>query len=190
MNKLDPAHTAVLAMDFQTDIISRLGDRGPAIVERAASLVAAARAAHAQVIYIVVGFRPGYPEVSPNNSNFATIAQSGKFTAPPGADIAAAIAPAAGDVIVQKHRVGAFLGTDLDQILRAQRIETLVLAGLSTSGVVRSTTRYAADADYKLVIAADACADPDDEVHRVLIEKVLVRQATVCTTADAIAALS
>jgi nicotinamidase-related amidase len=75
-------------------------------------------------------------------------------------------------------------------ILRAKKIDTLVLAGVATSGVVLSTTRHAADADYRIVIAGDACADRDDEVHRVLVEKVFPRQATVATTADVVAALS
>ena len=52
--------------------------------------------------------------------------------------------------MVTKHRVGAFTGTDLDMILKAHRMETLILAGIATSGVVLSTVRHAADADYGL----------------------------------------
>jgi nicotinamidase-related amidase len=58
-------------------------------------------------------------------------------------------------------------------------VDTLVLAGISTSGVVLSTTRDAADRDFRLLVLADCCADPDPDVHRVLIEKVLPRQAEV-----------
>jgi nicotinamidase-related amidase len=65
----------------------------------------------------------------------------------------------------------------------------LVLAGISTSGVVTSTVRHAADADYRLVIVEDGCADPDAEVHRVLLDKVLARQATVVKVADVATAL-
>ena len=80
--------------------------------------------------------------------------------------------------------MSAFAGTDLEMILRANGVDTLVLAGISTSGVVTSTVRHAADADYRLVIVEDACADRDAEVHRVLLEKVLARQATVVDVAD------
>jgi len=59
-----------------------------------------------------------------------------------------------------------------------------VLGGISTSGVVLSTVRQAADLDYRLTVLADACGDWDMEVHRVLTEKVFPRQAVVNTVAD------
>jgi nicotinamidase-related amidase len=89
------------------------------------------------------------------------------------------LTPKHGDVVVTKHRVSAFAGTDLEMVLRANGIETLVLAGIATSGVVLSTVRHAADSDYKLVVVEDCCSDRDAEVHRVLMEKVFPRQATV-----------
>ena len=60
----------------------------------------------------------------------------------------------------------------------------LVLTGLATSGVVLSTLREAADLDYEITVLADACADHDDEVHRVLCEKVFPLQATVTTVEE------
>ncbi|HVW91792.1 MAG TPA: cysteine hydrolase [Devosia sp.] len=186
---LDRQSTAVLAMDFQNSIVDNTPDR-EALLEREGRLLAAARAAGVRVIYIVVGFRPGFPEVSPRNQIFGAISQSGRF----GPDdtstqIHAAVAPAAGEVVVTKHRVGGFLGTDLDMILRAHGIDTLVLTGIATSGVVLSTLRYAADADYRLVVARDCCADRDPEVHRVLLDKVFPRQAIVTGADEVIAAL-
>ena len=83
-----------------------------------------------------------------------------------------------------KRRTGAFATTDLEAILRAKEIDTLVLAGIATGGSVLSTVRAAADLDYTVVVLADCCADADEEVHRVLCEKVLPRQATVATAAD------
>lgn len=64
-----------------------------------------------------------------------------------------------------------------------------MLFGISTSGVVLSTVRHGADADYRLVVVKDCCLDGDDEVHRVLTEKVLARQATVVSASEATAAL-
>jgi len=93
-------------------------------------------------------------------------------------------------VVITKHRVGAFLGTDLDIVLRANGIRTLVLTGIATSGVVLSTLRYAADADYRIVVVEDCCADRDAEVHRVLMEKVFPRQATIIRAEEAIAAVA
>ena len=74
-------------------------------------------------------------------------------------------------------------------LLRGAEADTLVLAGISTSGVVLSTLRQAADLDYRLTVLADACADTDPEVHRVLTEKVFPRQALVTTADEWIASL-
>jgi nicotinamidase-related amidase len=80
--------------------------------------------------------------------------------------------------------VGAFSTTDLETILRAKNVSNLILFGISTSGVVLSTVRWAADLDYSLFVVSDACADQDEEVHRVLIEKIFPRQCIVLTTQD------
>jgi nicotinamidase-related amidase len=190
MITIEPSRTAVLAMDFQADIVARVADQAPPALERAAAVLAAARKARLPVIYVVVGFRPGYPELSPRNPNYERITQSKSFVSdPPGSDIAPAVAPAPGDPIVVKHRVSAFSDTDLATILRAKGIDTLVLFGIATSGVVLSTVRHGADADYRLVVIKDCCIDGDEEVHRVLTEKVLARQATVVTASEIIGAL-
>jgi nicotinamidase-related amidase len=188
---VDPQRTAVLCMDFQAGIVQNFaGANADGLLARTAALLDAARAAGARVGYVKVGFRSGYPEVSPNNQAFSAIRSSGRFEGnAPGSEIHPRVAPREGEVIVTKHRYGAFPGTDLDMILRANGVDTLVLAGISTSGVVLSTVRHAADADYRIVVVADCCADPDAEVHRVLIEKVFPKQARVANGADVIAAL-
>lgn len=94
------------------------------------------------------------------------------------------VAPESGDIVVRKTRVGAFSTTDLDEQLRKRQIGTLILAGVSTGGVVLSTVRNGADRDYRLFVLADACADPDAEVHDVLLRKVFRRQADVVTIAE------
>ena len=190
MIPIEPNRTALLVMDFQAEIIAMLGDRVTPTLERAAGVIAAARRAQLPVIYVVVGFRPGYPEISSRNQSFASAAKSGRFvTTTPGADIAPAVRPKDGDVVVVKHRVSAFAGTDLEMVLRAKGIDTLALFGISTSGVVLSTVRHAADADYRLVVVKDCCIDPDEEVHRVLTEKIFVRQATVISANELTEAL-
>jgi nicotinamidase-related amidase len=107
----------------------------------------------------------------------------------PETEVHPRLAPEKGDILVAKKRVGAFSTTDLDTILRAQGITTLVLMGIATSGVVLSTLRWAADADYELVVVEDCCADADEEVHRVLTQKVFPRQASVVQSSELIAAL-
>jgi nicotinamidase-related amidase len=180
--------TALLVMDVQDGIVERVGD--PAVLGHVAAAIAAARAAQLRVIYVKIGFRPGYPEVSTRNRSFSAISGSGQFVEGDSSRVHEAVKPEAGDVVVTKRRVSAFAGSDLDVVLRAGRIGSLVLTGFATSGVVLSTLRQAADLDFELTVLSDACADRDEEVHRVLTEKVFPRQALVTTVAEWAASLS
>ena len=180
---LDREHTALLIMDYQNEVVARFGAANPGLLERAASVLGAARSVGLPIIYVVVRFRAGYPEISPRNPSFARIREAGTLReGTPGAEIHPQVAPRPEDVIVVKRRVGAFSTTDLETVLRAQGLTTLILLGIATSGVVLSTVRWAADMDYNLIVVEDCCADSDEEVHRVLTQKVFPRQALVVTS--------
>jgi nicotinamidase-related amidase len=170
-------------MDYQTGIVSGYGgDDQAGLLQRAQAVLAAVRASRVLVIHVVVGFRPGHPEISPRNASFSVAKKAGRFVAgDPDAEIHPAVRPESGEIIVTKRRVSAFSGSDLELVLRAKGIETLALMGIATSGVVLSTVRHAADSDYGLVVLSDCCGDRDPEVHRCLMEKVFPRQATVVT---------
>jgi nicotinamidase-related amidase len=190
MMTIEANRSALLVMDLTNGVVARLGEKAAALLERLPGVIAAARQAKLPIIYIVVAFRPGYPGLSPRSPLLALVSQSGGFViGTPGTEMAAAVQPHEGDVVVVKHRVSAFAGTDLEMILRAKGIDTLILAGVATSGVVLSTVRHAADADYRLLVIKDCCADADEEVHRVLTEKVFVRQASVMSASELVAAL-
>lgn len=140
----------------------------------------AARRTGIPILYVVVRFRTGYPEISLRNATFARIPEMKAFTkGDPSADIHPNIAPQEGDTVVTKRRVSAFTGSDLEVVLRSLGAETLVLSGISTSGVVLSTLRQAADLDYRITVLEDLCMDPDPEVHRMLTQKIFPTQATV-----------
>ena len=133
---IDRRTSALLVMDFQTLIVDNYAAGAEALLDQTAKLIAVARTAGMRVIYVVVGFRPGYPEVSDRNVTFNGLKASGAFAAgAENAKIHPAVAPLAGEIVVTKHRVSAFAGTDLDLLLRANGIETLILAGIATSGV-------------------------------------------------------
>ena len=170
-------HTALLVMDVQTGIVARYAQTGD-LLERINTAITAARAASIPVIYVMVTFRQGYPEISPNNKSFSAIKQQ-QSTTMMAAEIHPAIAQRPTDIVVTKRRVSAFSGSDLEVVLRAQDISHLVLCGIATSGVVLSTLREAADKDYQLTVLSDCCADGDEEVQRVLLSKVFPRQAEV-----------
>jgi nicotinamidase-related amidase len=172
--------TALLVMDVQPSIVAGVADKDE-YVDQVHKAVEGARAKNIPVFFVVVGFRPNYPEVSTHNKMFAGIREhnsSGMIEPSP------IISPTQDELVITKRRVSAFAGSDLAVILSAQQITHLVLCGVATSGVVLSTTRQAADLDYQITILADLCRDGDPEVHKVLTEKVFPRQADV-TTADA-----
>jgi nicotinamidase-related amidase len=178
----DP-RTVLLVMDFQVGIVERLGNER--VLAAAVRAVEGARSAGVPVMFVRVAFRPGYPEVAGSNLAFGArkhAGDEGMTEASPATQIHAALAPRPEEPVILKRRVGAFSGSDLDVLLRGVGAEHLVLAGISTSGVVLSTLRLAADLDYRLTVLADACSDGDPEVHRVLTEKVFPRQAEVTTT--------
>lgn len=180
----------LLLMDFQHGVVERLGS--PSVIAAAGRAAKAARAAGIPVMFVRVGFRPGYPEIASSNASFSAItAQAGDAYAQhhPATQVHASLTPLDGEPVVVKRRVSAFSGSDLDVLLRAAGADALVLAGISTSGVVLSTLRQAADLDYRLTVLADACADQDEEVHRVLTGKVFPRQALVTTADEWIASL-
>ncbi len=187
----DNARTAVLIMDYQNDIVGMIPEKEQTpLLEKAGAILKDSRQAGLPVIYIVVRFRDGYPEISSRNKLFAGLKESGLLReGTPGAEIHPKVAAQPGDTVVIKRRVGAFATTDLEAILRAKNIDTLVLFGIASSGVVLSTVRWAADMDYKLFVISDACADMDKEVQRVLMEKVFLRQTTVVTTDEFVKAI-
>jgi nicotinamidase-related amidase len=173
-------------MDVQQGIVDRYGGAG-GLLDRLIRAVAAAREAGVPVMFVRVAFRTGFPEVSPANRRFRAIAEAAgeNFTEDsPATQVHPALAPGAGEPVVLKKRVSAFTGSDLEVLLRSRRVTRLVLTGIATSGVVLSTLREAADRDYELTVLADGCADADDEVHRILIEKVFPRQALVMTVEE------
>ena len=95
-----------------------------------------------------------------------------------------ALAPVENEIVITKHRVSAFTGTDLAMILRVNDLDTLVLFGIATSGVVLSTLLEACDADFRLAVIKDCCADLDPGLHDTLIEKLFPLRATVLSAAD------
>lgn len=175
--------TVLLAMDFQQGIVDRLGT--PEVLAAAARAVEAARGAGIPVFFVRVAFRPGFPEIAPSNASFGprrATAGDAMTEQHESTRVHAALAPRPDEPVVTKRRISAFTGSDLEVLLRGADADAIVLAGISTSGVVLSTVRQAADLDYRLTVLEDACADGDPEVHRVLTEKVFPRQAVVTTT--------
>jgi len=185
--KVKAAETALLVMDFQVGIIGMLADAED-LLGRVEKAIAWAREHGVTVGYVRVAFEGSDVEKVPDtNKGFSQIVgeRAAQMHADaPGTQVHEQLKPQDGDIIVRKVRVGAFSTTDLDEQLKEKGIRNIILAGISTSGVVLSTTRDADDKDYRVFILADGVADTDEETHRVLVEKVFPRQAHVINVAD------
>jgi nicotinamidase-related amidase len=198
---IDKQHTALLAMDFENDIVHPEGafkdfgfakmvaDNG--VLGKAGRLLAAARQASVPVIYVSVKFRPGYPD-RPANAGLwqglhaATALVEGTW----GATVHEALTPQADEPVVTKRGVSAFMASDLEQILKNKRIGTLLLAGVATNFVVEGTAREASDRGYNVVIVGDCCASMSQEAHDASLNTSLPFLSTISTLEEALDALA
>ena len=179
---------ALLVMDMQVAVLSRYEQIEP-LLQNINKTVAAAEKAGIPVIYVKVAFRPGFPEVSANNKMFGHLKNMPAYNSNDASNLHPSLQVVPGAIQVEKKRISAFTGSDLEVILRSQQITQLILCGVATSGVVLSTLREAADKDYAITVLQDCCTDADKEVHEVLMNKVFARQATVTTHTEWMQAL-
>ncbi|MFG2276883.1 cysteine hydrolase family protein [Streptomyces chartreusis] len=181
---LVPEQTALLLMDLQPALLDGITERDR-VLDCAQRAQRAALAAGICEIHVRVAFTPeDHAAVPAHNKAFAPVAAAAALSAAePGTDVHPVLRVNDRAHTVTKTRVGAFSTTTLDPFLREQGIDTLVLGGVHTSGVVLSTVREAADRDYRLLVLGDVCADPDPRLHRTLMDAVLPTQADIVDTA-------
>jgi len=180
------SNTALLVMDMQAKFVSALPPESQLVTKSVAQAMSTARKHNIPVIYVVLGFRNGMPEVSENSSKvfahnksyFSTLNME-EFM-----KLHDDLLPTSSEITVVKRRVSAFTGSDLEVVLRAFGIGHLVLTGIATHGVVLSTLLEAADKDYELTVLSDCCADSDAELHHMLTTKVFPRHANVFTVSE------
>ena len=181
---VDASKTALLIMDYQNGIIP-MAPNPEELLAGARRAIDLIRSHGGTIGYVRVGFADASEIGGTMGKTVGGAAALEHFHADHAStQIHADVAPEEGDIVVRKNRVGPFGSTDLHEQLQARGIDTLILAGISTSGVVLSTVRDAHDRDYRLIVLADLCADRDAEVHEVLIGKVFPRQAEVISAAQ------
>ena len=179
-----PAQTALLIMHYQTDIMALFPDVAPVLLANTRKLCDAARARGVSVYFAKIHFSPGYPEVSPLNKNGQGIRQLGRFV---DDRISPELEPQASEPVIVAHRASVFFGTDLQVRLSAQGIDTLIMAGIASTGVVLSSLAYASDADFRLFTDKDCCYDPDRIVHDHLFSTAFESRSTVLSLPQALA---
>jgi ureidoacrylate peracid hydrolase len=187
--KTRPDHTALLVIDMQNDFLAVDGlmaregwdmSEAQRMATRLPVLIAAARGAGVFVVFV--------RNVYSSERNFylsdvwleqAARRRPGGYTRFPvcaegswGGDFYNEIRPQLGDPIVTKHRYNGFHNTDLDTLLRARGIRTIVFAGVSTHCCVESTARDAFMRDYYVVVVDDATATYSKEAHETALKNI------------------
>ena len=189
---LDATRTAILVMDFQPTILATLGECS-ALLSRVGHAVAASREAGARVAAVRVAFTEddlaAFPPQSAMGQRMRSLGDKIGVDAP-GTQTVGEIRLEQSDIVVRKTRVGPFGTTDLDGQLRKAGINTLVVAGIHTSGCVLTCVRDAHDLDYRVIVLSDGCADPDPSIHTFLVRSIFPKQATVMEVAEYVALIT
>jgi nicotinamidase-related amidase len=181
---VDPSQCALLIMDYQPLVLDLVSDSDK-LVGHANEAIDIARCGGVTVGFVRIAFKDDdYAIVPATNRSFSAVAAGRQLHVSSAAmAIHPDLAVRPGDIVVRKTRVGAFSTTNLDEQLTNLGVTTLILAGLTTSGVVLSTIRDAADRDYRLILLSDCISDPQQDLHTVLMEQVFAGQADIITTA-------
>jgi ureidoacrylate peracid hydrolase len=205
-DKVAPGHSALVVVDMQNDMCSPQGSFArmgidvsglAALAPSVARLAAGAKDAGVLSIYTRVSDRErltisdAYHEVNLAfyERHMRRRAEDGGATpwaeTAWGEDLFHPIQAGPEDVVLLKHRFGAFVHTKLDQILRSNNIRTLVFAGVLTDVCVESTARAAIDLDYYVVVVGDCTATLSEERQRASLG-IMADIIGVVVTADEI----
>jgi nicotinamidase-related amidase len=184
---LDPTRAALLVMDYQVGLVHRIPD-ADALLRRVSAAIADVRSHGGHVAWVRIGFDDDEFDAIPPSSVMARSARPDRRAelraTAAATQIHQGLSPQPHDIAVRKTRVGAFSTTGLGAHLKRRDVCTLVLAGISTSGVVLSTVREAMDRDYRIIVLADACADLDPDTHAFLTRTIFPRHATVIDVSE------
>ena len=179
--------TALIALHYQNDVVHpdgrlRAASGNPALVANAGRLLAGARAAGLPVVSVRIAFPAAGPRA---NAPIFAAAAGAVAEGTWGADFVEELAPEDGEPVVTHARVNAFYESELESVLRGLGAERLVVAGVATHSSVEHTARHATDAGFEVVVAADACASADRELHDAALRVLKPHVARVTTVDEA-----
>lgn len=195
--RIDPNHTAILLIDMQKDLVydGFLCDQARrdltatrSVIPTMKRLLEAGRSSGALVCHV------GFWTLPDNDSDSGPwLAQRRRSTYSSdvlcianteGAEFIDELKPGPGELVIHKHRYSAFKGTDLDMVLRASGIRTVITTGVSTNVCVESTLRDAFETGYYVCIPSDATASWDMSLHEATLQTVTHRFGLVTTTEE------
>jgi nicotinamidase-related amidase len=187
--KLNAQTTALVLIDLQAGIAALpvQGHTAASVLANAGTLAKQFRAAGAPVVLVKVAFPGGADGLRPvtDAAPPPAMAEPDGWTA-----FCPELDAQASDIVVMKRQWGAFYGTDLDLQLRRRGIDTIVLAGISTSIGVDSTARGAHERGYQQIFVEDAMADLHADMHEATCRYIFPRIGRIRSTAQVLSALA
>jgi len=189
------AKKALLMLDYQValceegphlrmpPLAAQIAERG--VLATAERVLAAARAAGTLVVHVRLAFDPSYklrtnrlPRFDPYEEQRAMLADS------PEAAIVKALAPVAGEPVIDKGCVDPFAGTALRDVLAAEGVTEVVLGGVATNLVVESAARHASDSGLQVTVVEDMCASFRPDFHEFSVTNMLPLFGSVIGSAE------
>lgn len=160
----DPRLTALIVVDLQMRIVAQHAEphTGADVVRQTMRLAEVVRESGGRIVIVTLEW-PQQPQ-------------------PPGSELVEEMRPKPGDLEITKRGWSAFHQTGLDEALREQGLDTLIITGMSTNHAVESTARSARDHGYRMLLPHDAMAGRSAVAHRFAIEEIFPLLGTVCTT--------
>jgi len=195
--KLDPATTALIVFDMINDFLlpgapfESLRARNE-LVPRLKRLLAACRRQRMLIVYVGQANRPGGRDLGLVGEIYPVLREGRACVdGTPGVEVYKELAPQLEDIIIAKRRFDAFLGTDLEPILRQHHIDAVIITGTSTSVGTETTARAAVARDFRVVFPSDGTVNRDlpdagwgPVSQQELLRVVLTELAQFCRTSS------
>lgn len=178
-------NSALLVIDMQEGIARDMNNI-EYLIDKNIQTISIARSHNIPVIFVVASFEPNFLDVSSNNKFFTMVKDSGApmTKGEPGTKVLKELNPSPDEPIISRNRISAFVGSNLDVLLRSMEIHHLILTGVATSGAILNTALESADNDYITTVLSDATDDPIPNNHQFLIKQILPTSSNINTVQE------
>ena len=202
--KIDAKKTVLLIIDMQNDLVKAEEEPYKAVAEmakakgaigNAAKVVGAARGVAIPIVFIAHVQRKDNADVIATVTDvmlqgLVPPARAALVEGSPGADFVEELRPTPGDHVVRKRRSNAFYNSDLELILRARGIDTVIVAGAVTDGCVVNTVRGARERDLHVIVLSDCCVCVMPEDDEYFMKRAFPKLGRVRTSDEVMRAMS